>query len=73
MKTNGHELEHTYISQIVELKRAQKNPRITDVFWVKRFRSKLRKRLNQLEIDFDKGLVCDKAYMIWKKMINEVL
>jgi (p)ppGpp synthase/HD superfamily hydrolase len=73
MKINGHELEPGYISQIIELKRAEKRPRVTDVFWVKKFRRKLRKRLEQLEIDFDNGLVSDKAYMIWKKMINEVL
>jgi len=73
MQLNGHELEHWYLAQIIELKRAKEKPMVTDIFWVGRFKKKLKRRLRQLETDFDNGLVSDKAYVIWKKMINEVL
>lgn len=73
MKLNGHELESRYISQIIELKRAEESPRRTDFFWAGRFRRKLAKRLRTLEEDFDRGLVSEQAYVTWKKMINEVL
>jgi len=33
----------------------------------------LKKRLKKLESDYDKGFVSDKAYTIWKSMINKVL
>lgn len=70
---NRHDLEPMYISQMIELKRAEERPRLTDVFWVNRFKRKLKERLRTLENDFDNGLVSERAYVRWKKMINEVL
>jgi len=73
MKKDNCELEIKYLSQIIELKRAENKPRIIDLFWINKFKKKLSKRLKQLERDYDNGCVSDKAYKVWKKMITEVL
>lgn len=67
------ELEMQYVFRINMLKEHKENPKLLDFIWAKRYRKALRNRLNRLESDFSKGLVSDKAYVIWKQMINEVI
>lgn len=64
-------LEFKYIDKIIWLKKV-KPGRFNSLF-IHRIRKQLKKRLKQLELDYDKGLVTDRAYAIWKTMINEVL
>ena len=71
MKLNGSELESKYVEKIVRLKKI-KQGRFNSLF-IHKARKQLKKRLQRLESDYDKGLVSDRAYTIWKNMIKEVL
>ncbi len=76
MKLTGYELELKYIHYIAELGKV-KNGSIKkywlDNVWMRPYRKRIKKRLKQLEKDFEKGYVHYKAYIIYKKMLNEVL
>lgn len=71
MKLNGSELESKYVEKIVRLKKI-KPGRFNSLF-IHKARKQLKKRLQRLESDYDKGLVSDRTYTIWKNMIKEVL
>ena len=67
------ELEMQNVFRINMLKEHKENPKLLDFIWANRYKEALRGRLEKLERDFSKGLVSDKAYVIWKQMINEVI
>jgi len=73
MNNNGHELEMIYVFKVSQLKQHKNNPKTLDFFWVKRYEKQLRKRLEKLENDFERGLVSVRAFKIWEKLINEAL
>jgi hypothetical protein len=73
MKLNGHEVGIDYVSKIHDLQQAKQRPSLTDFIWKGKYKRQLRKRLKQLENDFDKGLVSEKSYAMWKRMINGVI
>lgn len=66
-------LETIYVFKIQQLKEHKENPKTLDFIWIKKYKKDLHKRLERLENDYEKGLIEDKAYVIWKQMINEVI
>lgn len=66
-------LEMKYMFRINMLNAHIADPKLFDFIWVNKYRKSLRKRLERLESDFTHGFVSDKAYVIWKQMIKEVL
>lgn len=69
MKLNGCELEMEYVAYITMIKQNKWYRRRK----FKKYRELLKERLVKLEKDFDKNKISTKAYVIWKKMINDVL
>ena len=73
MNLNGHELTAKDMFMIDMLKQHIEKPKSLDFIWVENYRAKLTERLKRLEDSYNKKMVSDKAYTIWKKMINESL
>ena len=73
MKLNGHELTTIDLFKINMLNQHIENPKLLDFIWVKKYRRELTERLKRLEDSYNKKMVSDKSYTVYKKMINESL
>jgi lysophospholipase L1-like esterase len=73
MNINDHELTTKDMFHINMLKEHIESPKLLDFIWVKKYQKELKIRLEKLEKDFDDGHISDKAYKIWKGMIEDVI
>lgn len=75
MKLNGHELEMKYVNDIQIIKQCNENKFASAIFsiTVRKCKSRLKERLERLEKSFIDGFLDKEAYLIWKKMIEEVI